>query len=1280
MKKRIKNKILNIFVLLVFIFNFACPSLNIFAKENEKLKSNKKFEELDKKTNINVKYKNENNTEVEEKAETDVVKTEIVAESIPSKYEYGINDTTKINNYYQADLGLCWAFSSMNIFESSAQKQLNISPEIPLSRRHIDYITSKVAQDNPYKTGRDLASGSEFVMGGAYASNGAGLVYEKDFNSNKSSYTYKDLYIKNKVPYNVVGTKNFKRLVKTYANGKIKYMTDETGNKELTTTEISNIRNEIKNHIMKKGAVGTKIFAPTGKNYYSGTGKHLFIHPKHQIVVNHAVTIVGWDDSVPKEAFLDNISGLKPENDGAWIIEDTRGGGPRGLNRNDYRYYISYDSVNVEGNHLMGVDQMIHSGLNNQIYTDYSWGNNASVTFSSTGSSTNLELEIVNVYTKNTDSEERIKGIGIYVEKPTTVEIGVIPVLNINGKIIDAVNETEDIKYINSEFKIIKDGYNYINIANFGESKITAKKGQKFGIKIRLSNGSGNLTLPLDVKNMDGMNTENIKVNSGKTFIPNSSFMAKGYIDTTDGTRSKEKYKAFYGTEGENISYISNTSNEKRYACNVYTGYEDYCKVSFELDGGIGEAAPQTVAKYQKAVEPKDPYKKGYIFKGWSPDINKEIITDTVFKAIWEKVNEDIFFNIKFDYNGGNVNGNTSSEITKVKQGELPPDHVNPERSGYIFKGWEPSLKERIYKDTTFKAIWEENINEKIVIKFLLAGGNIDGQILISPKYLDKGKAYTLNIKDPVKPGYIFNGWNPDIKKPVSESTTFIAQWKSINDIPKKYIVAFDLNGGWGTHREMEVDDGTILQDIPDPQKSKYIFKGWSPDITKPIHSNIVFKANWQLKEVGFTLKYLVPLKSDLIKVIPFGAKPKDYLTDEEMNPKRDGYTFKGWDRDLNEPIEDEFNTISAIWEKEGQKEYTVRFFTNIGLEYKQIKVPVNTNITEKILKDIGIPKRDEHKFIGWNYDFSKPVENNLKIYAKWEIELKEDILIEFNLNGGKFFLSQGQKYTKKRDESFEKWIEGILTSLGRDKTEKIPTKANCRFICWIDEENNMKYPQTKELKNKYKLKAVWVDGESGIVSDNIIHEIYKPVDPEDEKSIIDPNDPNLDDIYDKQNPDNPEKPKDPKNPEDSDKDKNNENENDKDKTHNTDNKNHENENTPTKPNIDSNNYNKPRDNYNNSNGTNNNWNKKPSNSHNMTFYNPYEQKTNNINDSKIDIKNTKDKLNKKEEVKGNNPYAGLRENKIIFKFIILAVFATISFLKIKKIDKIKDRKNTNIY
>ena len=93
---------------------------------------------------------------------------------------------------------------------------------------------------------------------------------------------------------------------------------------------------QIKDLIVRYGAVGTAYLATyEGFNEETSAAREPFTTAG----TNHAVAVIGWDDTFPKERFPER-NGKTPEHDGAWIVKNSLGtdyGSDGGV------IYISYD-------------------------------------------------------------------------------------------------------------------------------------------------------------------------------------------------------------------------------------------------------------------------------------------------------------------------------------------------------------------------------------------------------------------------------------------------------------------------------------------------------------------------------------------------------------------------------------------------------------------------------------------------------------------------------------------------------------------------------------------------------------------------------------------------------------------------------------------------------------------------------------------------------------------------------------------------------------------------
>ena len=211
---------------------------------------------------------------------------------LPSKYdlrEFGYVTPVKA----QGSGGNCWAFSALGALESCVLKSSGISYD--LSEENMKNL---MAMFSSYGWTMETNVGGYDKMGTGYLVGWLGPVNESDDAYNPSS-------ILSPLLDSFIHVQNI-----VYLN-----RTSYTGN------------DEIKKALMEYGAVATSIYWSSSnlkdKNYYysGNTGS------------NHAVVIVGWDDTYSRNNFK-----TTPAGDGAWIIKNSwgTGGGDKGF------YYVSY--------------------------------------------------------------------------------------------------------------------------------------------------------------------------------------------------------------------------------------------------------------------------------------------------------------------------------------------------------------------------------------------------------------------------------------------------------------------------------------------------------------------------------------------------------------------------------------------------------------------------------------------------------------------------------------------------------------------------------------------------------------------------------------------------------------------------------------------------------------------------------------------------------------------------------------------------------------------------
>ncbi len=187
---------------------------------------------------------------------------------------------------------------------------------------------------------------------------------------------------------------------------------------------------------------------------------------------------------------------------------------------------------------------------------------------------------------------------------------------------------------------------------------------------------------------------------------------------------------------------------------------------------------------------------------------------------------------------------------------------------------------------------------------------------------------------DPVREGYVFEGWYTDIEltseynftDKVYEDIKVYTKW-----IPIKYMRIFDTNGG-SSIDYIRQDYETVITMPDDPVKEGYVFMGWyNEDLTISYKSfgvttmgfrNITYYALWA--EVQFTITFETNGGS---LIDPITSEVGDVFIID--NPTKDGFVFGGWfyDEDLTiqafiATMPEEDTTLYAQWVLEEELEF----------------------------------------------------------------------------------------------------------------------------------------------------------------------------------------------------------------------------------------------------------------------------------------------------------------------------------------------------------------------
>ena len=243
-------------------------------------------------------------------------------------------------------------------------------------------------------------------------------------------------------------------------------------------------------------------------------------------------------------------------------------------------------------------------------------------------------------------------------------------------------------------------------------------------------------------------------------------------------------------------------------------------KISYTVDGVTTVKEAVFGSDITKST-PADPEKEGHVFAGWFDKDGKNLFDYSTVPA------NDIEFTAKWLRDGNVVylvDGKTY-EAYEVREGEKIPVPETPKKFAHKFKGWSPEIPEAMpSEDLEFEAQWEVDkdfvtlvIGGTVVaggIVAAMAGAAITGISIIGGIIAIIGvasnikKSYTVTYKvdgsvyksykheagdkitvpaNPVKSGYKFEGWTPDIpEKMPKQNLTFTAKWSEIKDDSNK--------------------------------------------------------------------------------------------------------------------------------------------------------------------------------------------------------------------------------------------------------------------------------------------------------------------------------------------------------------------------------------------------------------------------------------------------------------------------------------------------------------
>ncbi len=223
-----------------------------------------------------------------------------------------------------------------------------------------------------------------------------------------------------------------------------------------------------------------------------------------------------------------------------------------------------------------------------------------------------------------------------------------------------------------------------------------------------------------------------------------------------------------------------------------YTLYPKYTKstvtVSFNSNGGSAVNKIQVPGR-TVISKPDDPQRNGFTFEGWYTDLtfntafdfSKPVNEDTILYAKWNAAQSR--FTVLFMLN------NATYDFRYVNNGELLAKPTDPQRNGFVFKGWFTDEALTVPYDFTKPVENDFQLYGKMV-RSVTVTFNPNNNQASTTVTIGQGDTVT-KPSDPQKTGFTFEGWYADssltnrfdFNSKIDSNTNLYAKW-SENQTP----------------------------------------------------------------------------------------------------------------------------------------------------------------------------------------------------------------------------------------------------------------------------------------------------------------------------------------------------------------------------------------------------------------------------------------------------------------------------------------------------------------
>ncbi|MDO4387517.1 MAG: InlB B-repeat-containing protein [Eubacteriales bacterium] len=450
------------------------------------------------------------------------------------------------------------------------------------------------------------------------------------------------------------------------------------------------------------------------------------------------------------------------------------------------------------------------------------------------------------------------------------------------------------------------------------------------------------------VSDFNGRNNVSYKIDTAKTtttFVYKLKYVGDKVNYKQDGTGWTVDSSSWTNGETQKISKIlyvakpctityTDGVNGTAFADQVYTDVLE------------GSATPAFVGK---------PTREGYVFTGWDPEVAQTVNGDATYTAKWGEdkndngLPDDLEDKFIVTYTDG-VNGEAFEDqvYSDLLSGlDTPAFNGTPARKGYVFRGWNPAVTDKVSESVIYTAQWEQDENnngipdkeeERYSVTYT---DGVSGEAFEDQVYSDllEGLNTPAFNGTPERKGYVFAGWEPEVAQTVSGNATYTAKWdedKNNNGKPDKDEKTYTVIYTDGVaDEEVFADQKTegLLEglDTPafngTPERKGYVFAGWQPEVAKTVSGDATYTALWTADKNGngvpddqeehFTVTYTDGAKKHtaFADQVFTGLVKGEATPSFDGKPTRKGYKFLGWKPEVEQTVSGNA-TYTAQWSK----------------------------------------------------------------------------------------------------------------------------------------------------------------------------------------------------------------------------------------------------------------------------------------------------------------------------------------------------------------------------